>query len=152
MLQLPFIIFFLLSFIGRVDFILYSTLDEKTNKPSIEYLAEELHLLPISPAIRQHFTNSTFHSQQLTSTLHAYLSMECFKELLRRSNMTLLSRFKGTIWGLGTFSGGTSINNTNNNGVTEDEIVASRINGISTPSTPVGIISKSGMVHFGGRV
>ena len=71
----------------------------KTNKPSIEYLAEELHLLPISPAIRQHFTNSTFHSQQLTSTLHAYLSMECFKELLRRSNMTLLSRFKGTIWG-----------------------------------------------------
>lgn len=129
-----------------------NTLDEKTNKPSIEYLAEELHLLPISPAIRQHFTNSTFHSQQLTSTLHAYLSMECFKELLRRSNMTLLSRFKGTIWGLGTFSGGTSINNTNNNGVTEDEIVASRINGISTPSTPVGIISKSGMVHFGGRV
>lgn len=130
-----------------------NTLDEKTNKPSIEYLAEELHLLPISPAIRQHFTNSTFHSQQLTSTLHAYLSMECFKELLRRSNMTLLSRFKGTIWGLGTFSGGgTSINNTNNNGATEDEIVASRINGISTPSTPVGIINKSGMVHFGGRV
>ena len=32
MLQLPFIIFFFLSFIGRVDFILFSTLDEKTKQ------------------------------------------------------------------------------------------------------------------------
>ncbi|KAL6454288.1 CNOT8 CCR4-NOT transcription complex subunit 8 [Candida maltosa Xu316] len=113
---------------------------------SIEYLAEELNLLPISPAIRQHFTNSSFHSQHLTSTLSAYLSMECFKELLRRSNVSILNRFKGTIWGLGTF-------NENGSVVNEDEVLASaRINGISTPSTPVGIINKGGMVHFGNRV
>ena len=66
------------------------------NKPSIEYLAEELHLLPISPIIRQVFGSAL---QQPTSTLHAYLSMECFKELLRQSVDPV--RFKGHIWGLG---------------------------------------------------
>ena len=69
--------------------------DEKMNKPSIEYLAEELHLLPISPSIRQLFGNAAQHP---TSTLHAYLSMECFKELMRQSVDP--TRFKGYIWGL----------------------------------------------------
>ncbi|RLV96599.1 Cell division control protein 50 [Spathaspora sp. JA1] len=80
--------------------------ESKTNKPSIEYLAEELHLLPISPAIRQHFNSTQSSQQQMTSTLHAYLSMECFKELVRQSgfDIALLTRYKGFIWGLGTLS------------------------------------------------
>ena len=140
------------------------------NKPSIEYLAEELHLLPISPAIRQHFTNSSstasntnasFHSQQLSSTLHAYLSMECFKELLRRSNIAVLNRFKGIIWGLGSFNANGSTSNAttntstsvnNDDSFTATTAAAIRMNGISTPSTPVASINKGGMVHFGGRV
>lgn len=142
--------------------------DDKSNsnnKPSIEYLAEELHLLPISPAIRQHFTNSSstasnssasFHSQQLSSTLHAYLSMECFKELLRRSNIAVLNRFKGIIWGLGSFNANGSTANATTTVNNDDSLTASasqiRINGISTPSTPVATLNKSGMVHFGGRV
>lgn len=79
--------------------------DEKLNKPSIEYLAEELHLLPISPVIRQLFGSNINNNNQLTSTLHAYLSMECFKEILRRANFDLntLAKFKGHIWGLGSF-------------------------------------------------
>jgi len=112
------------------------------NKPSIEYLAEELHLLPISPVIRQHFAASITsqfpgHQQQMTSTLHAYLSMECFKELLRKSNFdfSLISRFKGFIWGLG-----------NLNGSGENE---STVNGAApTPSTPGGN-GKGGVAHFG---
>ena len=93
--------------------------DEKSStKPSIEYLAEELHLLPISPIVRQYFAlqlqqqaaqTTQQASQQMTSTLHAYLAMECFKELLRISNVgdpnLLLAPFKGAIWGL---SGNTS--------------------------------------------
>ncbi|SGZ58452.1 CIC11C00000004614 [Sungouiella intermedia] len=79
------------------------------NKPSVEYLAEELHLLPISPAIRQYFTSSSLgqfsnhQHQQMTSTLHAYLLMECFKELFRQTNfdLTVLEKFKGYLWGLG---------------------------------------------------
>ncbi|KAK6875301.1 Poly(A) ribonuclease POP2 [Candida tropicalis] len=150
-----------------------NTPDDKSNsnnKPSIEYLAEELHLLPISPAIRQHFTNSSstasntnasFHSQQLSSTLHAYLSMECFKELLRRSNIAVLNRFKGIIWGLGSFNANGSTSNAttntstsvnNDDSFTATTAAAIRMNGISTPSTPVASINKGGMVHFGGRV
>lgn len=80
-----------------------------SNKPSVEYLAEELHLLPISPMIRQYFTSSSapFNSQsqhlQMTSTLHAYLLMECFKELLRQTNydLSVFAKYKGCIWGLG---------------------------------------------------
>lgn len=81
-----------------------------SNKPSVEYLAEELHLLPISPVIRQYFTstpggpfNGQSQPQQMTSTLHAYLLMECFKELLRQTNFDLevFEKFKGYIWGLG---------------------------------------------------
>lgn len=81
------------------------------NKPSVEYLAEELHLLPISPAIRQYFTSSSMgqfsnhqhQHQQMTSTLHAYLLMECFKELFRQTNfdMSVLEKFRGYLWGLG---------------------------------------------------
>lgn len=84
---------------------------QASNKPSIEYLAEELHLLPISPAIRQHFTSSSTmqypgNQQQISSTLHAYLSMECFKELLRKSSydLSVLERYKGCIWGLGNLN------------------------------------------------
>lgn len=81
---------------------------KSNNKPSVEYLAEELHLLPISPMIRQYFTSSggSFNGQtqhqQMTSTLHAYLLMECFKELLRQTNFDLavFEKFKGYIWGL----------------------------------------------------
>ncbi|RKP31737.1 ribonuclease H-like protein [Metschnikowia bicuspidata] len=81
-----------------------------TNKPSVEYLAEELHLLPISPVIRQYFISSSgapfngqTQPQQMTSTLHAYLLMQCFKELLRQTNFdaALFEKFKGYIWGLG---------------------------------------------------
>lgn len=79
------------------------------NKPSVEYLAEDLHLLPISPAIRQRFTSSSMgqfpnhQHQQMTSTLHAYLLMECFKELLRQTNydLAVFDKFKGFLWGLG---------------------------------------------------
>lgn len=76
------------------------------NKPLIEYLAEELHLLPISPAIRQHFTLLYHHHQQMTLSLHAYLAMECFKELLRQSafDFSIVGRYKGMIWGLGNLS------------------------------------------------
>lgn len=80
-----------------------------SNKPSVEYLAEELHLLPISPVIRQYFTsalgpfNGQTQPQQMTSTLHAYLLMECFKELLRQTNydLSVFAKFKGYVWGLG---------------------------------------------------
>lgn len=80
-----------------------------SNKPSVEYLAEELHLLPISPVIRQYFTsalgpfNGQSQPQQMTSTLHAYLLMECFKELLRQTNydLSVFAKFKGYVWGLG---------------------------------------------------
>lgn len=79
------------------------------NKPSVEYLAEELHLLPISPAIRQYFTSSSWgqfsnhQHQQMTSTLHAYLLMECFKELFRQTNfdISVFEKYKGYLWGLG---------------------------------------------------
>lgn len=78
------------------------------NKPSVEYLAEELHLLPISPAIRQYFSSSlgqfsNHQHQQMTSTLHAYLLMECFKELYRQTNYdyAIFNKFKGYLWGLG---------------------------------------------------
>ncbi|KAJ8142872.1 hypothetical protein OY671_003993 [Metschnikowia pulcherrima] len=79
------------------------------NKPSIEYLAEELHLLPISPVVRQYFTSQGMgqyaghQNQQMTSTLHAYLLMECFKELLRQANsdLTVFEKYKGYLWGLG---------------------------------------------------
>lgn len=80
-----------------------------SNKPSVEYLAEELNLLPISPLIRQFFTANTQvtgQHQQMTSTLHAYLLMECFKELLNRADFDLrqLEKFKAFIWGLGPVS------------------------------------------------
>lgn len=78
------------------------------NKPSVEYLAEELHLLPISPMVRQYFASSlgqfaNHQHQQMTSTLHAYLLMECFKELLRQANFdfSIFEKFKGYLWGLG---------------------------------------------------
>lgn len=79
------------------------------NKPSVEYLAEELHLLPISPVVRQYFTSQSLglfsghQNQQMTLTLHAYLLMECFKELLRQvnSDWTVFEKFKGYLWGLG---------------------------------------------------
>ncbi|CAH6723745.1 poly(A) ribonuclease Pop2p [[Candida] jaroonii] len=93
-----------LKFIGNT--LLNKSNEEKpANKPSIEYLAEELHLLPISPMIRQFFTsnsNNQLNSQQMTSTLHAYLIMECFKELYRQSGYDnkLFDNFKGLIWGL----------------------------------------------------
>ncbi|KAK6202868.1 ribonuclease H-like domain-containing protein [Scheffersomyces amazonensis] len=122
---------------------------KNNNKPSIEYLAEELHLLPISPAIRQHFASSSSplpgHQQQMTSTLNAYLSMECFKELLRQSSFdsSFFSRFKGYIWGLGHLSG-------NGNGTTivgaDDNIIPN--GGTPQPSTPGGS-NKGGTVHFG---
>ncbi|KAI5950248.1 POP2 [Candida jiufengensis] len=114
------------------------------NKPSIEYLAEELHLLPISPTIRQLF-GATQSQQQLTSTLHAYLSMECFKELLRRLNYDLknLTKYKGYIWGLGSFNNNETeeITNNSNNGM---------VSGLGPgpgPATPSS--TKSGLVHFG---
>lgn len=123
-------------------------------KPSIEYLAEELRLLPISPIIRQYFaqqasqqsaaavasaaasaaaasaitggpnqssprvaaaaaaaaaaavpTAAPITANHTTSTLHAYLLMECFKELLRLLNAgsdpgAFLAPFRGLIWGL----------------------------------------------------
>lgn len=78
------------------------------NKPSVEYLAEELHLLPISPMVRQYFTQSSsnlFAGQhnQMTSTLHAYLLMECFKELYRQvgGDFSVFEKYKGYLWGLG---------------------------------------------------
>lgn len=80
------------------------------NKPSVEYLAEELHLLPISPVIRQYFTSLSLgqfaghhQHQQMTSTLHAYLLMECFKELYRQANFdfSVFEKYKGYLWGLG---------------------------------------------------
>ncbi|CUM64509.1 uncharacterized protein PRCAT00002114001 [Priceomyces carsonii] len=112
-----------------------------TNKPSIEYLAEELQLLPISPAIRQYFatSSSTYypgHQQQITSTLHAYLSMECFKELLRKSSYDpgALKSYKGIIWGLGNIYG------PNQN---DDLQIHDAGAGILTPS------GSKGFVHFG---
>lgn len=115
------------------------------NKPSIEYLAEELHLLPISPVIRQYFASSNSHfpgqqHQQMTSTLHAYLSMECFKELLRQSGYdnSILEKFKGVIWGLGSVYGSSTSEVTQQNGSVSN----------TTPSTP-GTSAKSGVVHFG---
>lgn len=103
------------------------------NKPSIEYLAEELHLLPMSPVVRQFFTNNNSqNAQHLTSTLHAYLIMECFKELFRQSGFDskLFKKFNGLVWGL-------NVNESLPNGST-----------ISAPSTP-GTTVKSGVVHFG---
>lgn len=87
----------------------FSKGSSSSNKPSVEYLAEELNLLPISPLIRQFFTANTQvtgQHQQMTSTLHAYLLMECFKELLNRAEFDLrqLEKFKGFIWGLGPVS------------------------------------------------
>lgn len=75
-------------------------------KPSIEYLAEELSLLPLPPALLHHFASPSSQggqaNVQITSALHVYLSMECFQELLRRcgNNMNLLNKYKGLIWGL----------------------------------------------------
>ncbi|QRG37663.1 hypothetical protein FDK38_002042 [Candidozyma auris] len=79
------------------------------NKPSVEYLAEELHLLPISPLIRQYFASSSagqfanHQHQQMTSTLHAYLLMECFKELYRQlgGEFSVFEKYKGYLFGLG---------------------------------------------------
>lgn len=76
------------------------------NKPSVEYLAEELHLLPISPMIRQYFAPSGtgFQGQpQMTLTLHAFLLMECFKEMYRQAgyDITVFDKYKGYLWGLG---------------------------------------------------
>lgn len=79
------------------------------NKPSVEYLAEELHLLPISPLIRQYFASTTANQfaghqhQQMTSTLHAYLLMECFKELFRQlgGDFSVFEKYKGYLFGLG---------------------------------------------------
>lgn len=84
-------------------------LGKATTKPSVEYLAEELHLLPISPLVRQYFTLSSLGlflghpNLQMTSTLHAYLLMECFKELYRQTNsdLAVFDKFKGHLWGLG---------------------------------------------------
>lgn len=79
------------------------------NKPSVEYLAEELHLLPISPLIRQYFASTSagqfagHQHQQMTSTLHAYLLMECFKELFRQlgGDFSVFEKYKGYLFGLG---------------------------------------------------
>lgn len=78
------------------------------NKPSVEYLAEELHLLPISPMVRQYFTQSSSNQfagqhNQMTSTLHAYLLMECFKELYRQlgGDLSVFEKYRGYLWGLG---------------------------------------------------
>lgn len=92
------------------------------NKPSVEYLAEELHLLPISPVIRQYFTSpglgqfSGHQHQQMTSTLHAYLLMECFKELFRQSSFdfSVFENYKGYLWGLGDVFEGVSNSDSNN--------------------------------------
>lgn len=83
------------------------------NKPSVEYLAEELHLLPISPLIRQYFASTTagqfagHQHQQMTSTLHAYLLMECFKELFRQlgGDFSVFEKYKGYLFGLGDATG-----------------------------------------------
>ncbi|ODV64751.1 ribonuclease H-like protein [Hyphopichia burtonii NRRL Y-1933] len=124
------------------------------NKPSIEYLAEELHLLPISPAIRQYFSYSSGNQlpghqhQQMTSTLHAYLSMECFKDLFRQIgyDSQSLSKYKGVLWGLGNAYG-------ESEGQPQPPIVQQPFaNGgvtVQTPVTPSATISKSGVVHFG---
>lgn len=89
------------------------------NKPSIEYLAEELHLLPMSPVIRQYFASQGLggqfpghQHQQMTSTLHAYLSMECFKELLRQTGYDSqgMRKFRGVLWGLGNVYADTQAN------------------------------------------
>lgn len=119
------------------------------NKPSIEYLAEELHLWPISPLVRQYFASASQgpysgqQNQQASSTLQAFLAMECFKEILRRSGFdaSAIDRFKGMIWGLGT------VNNT----ATDNDFSDLQINGnlnMPVPSTP-GNYVKSGVVHYG---
>ena len=108
--------------------------EELKTKPLIEYLAEELHLLPIPPAIRQHFSAQFPLPQQLmTLTLNAYLSMECFKELVKQLgiSMSVLSQYKGHIWGLGLVTGETA------------EVPLAN----GTPSTPA--LAKAGLVHFG---
>lgn len=120
------------------------------NKPSIEYLAEELHLWPISPLVRQYFASasqtpySAQQNQQMSSSLQAFLSMECFKEILRRSGFdaTALDRFKGMIWGLGTVHNPSSA---------DTDFSDLQFNGslnMPTPSTP-GNYVKSGVVHYG---
>lgn len=137
--------FYDLKYIGSQTLNKTNTEEKAATKPSIEYLAEELHLLPISPAIRQLFTTSQIpgHQQQMTSPLHAYLSMECFKELLKQSgyDLSILNRFRGHIWGLGNVSG-------NGEMLENFQHLPSTQNGsIATPSTPGG--SKNGIVNFG---
>lgn len=113
------------------------------NKPSIEFLAEDLHLLPILPPLRQYFasSNSHFPGQQallMTSSLHSYLTVECFRELFRLLGFdkARLDRFKGSIWGLG------NLNNSNAFGVNSH-----RMNSASPP-TPINSM-KGGVVHLG---
>ena len=77
--------------------------------------------------------------------------MECFKELLRRSNMTLLSRFKGTIWGWVLLVVAPALTIQIIMGSLKMKLLLQEL--MEFPHLPpVGIISKSGMVHFGGRV
>lgn len=127
------------------------------NKPSIEYLAEDLQLLPISPAIRQYFASATGqygnHQQQMTAVLHAYLSMECFKEIFRQTNFnaSLLARFKGIIWGLGSIYNPNDPSNftagPNGTGATQQLGSDASAAALLQPSTPVA--SKTGVLHIG---
>lgn len=135
--------FFDLKFIGNQTLNKLNSDDKSTAKPSIEYLADELHLLPISPAIRQLFTTSQIpgSQQQMTSSLHSYLSMECFKELWKQSgyDTATLNRFKGHIWGLGNVSG--------NGEIIENFQPPNQNGAIPTPTTPGA--SKNGILNFG---
>ena len=111
-------------------------------KPSIEYLAEDLSLLPLPPALLHHFASSSSQggqpNLQITSALHVYLSMECFQELLRRcgSNMNLISKYKGLIWGLRNIYGDVNYEaDEGSHGLNPD------------PTTPKNT-SKGGFVHY----
>lgn len=128
--------FYDLKFIGGQLLAPSKQNDDAKTKPLIEYLAEELHLLPILPAIRQHFTSQFAGHQQMTSTLNAYLSMECFKELVKQAgyDMLVINRYRGHIWGLGSVSGEPL-----------DAQANHQPNG--NPSTPAS--AKAGIVHFG---
>lgn len=136
--------FFDLKFIGSQTLNKSNSEEKSSTKPSIEYLAEELHLLPISPAIRQLFSTSQIpgHQQQMTSPLHAYLSMECFKELLKQSgyDLSILHRYKGHILGLGNVSG-------NGEMLENFQQIQSSNGSLVTPSTPG--TNKNGIVNFG---
>lgn len=95
---------YILTLINKTSEDLYENSKNKNNKKTIESLAEDLNLFPISPIVYQHFFSAQFSTHQCykTCTFNVYLMMECFKKLLIQNNYDVHSfdKFKSHSWGI----------------------------------------------------